>query len=348
MLAIHWLTREVEEVAAYQARFAWNPAITYESFYDRFAERCYGKRWAAGMSRVHRELESLGPRWTGATGETELGPVAWSAKNHTGKKENRQKLAEIHGHLEKVRGEMLARKELNGLERVEWLLTTVDWLTRYDNACLNLAIDGPFGTLLNGAEAARAKGDTDAARQKAEAARQIMLRSGMRDAMQTYPRKMSAMSEFGQFASIQVKAYAYYLSLWERVKKILGPVADDLGGPPVPAETPPFLVGKHPGSVIDRSRDSHFSIHVVAMGGAPIASCTLNYRAIGDANWRQAAMRRSFRRTYTASIPLADVKGSALQWYVEAVDELQRKAHWPKGYPSVVWSATILTDSRGP
>jgi hypothetical protein len=152
------------------------------------------------------------------------------------------------------------------------------------------------------------------------------------------------MSEFGQFASIQVKSYAYYLSLWERLKKIIGPVPDDLGGPPVPADTPPFLVGKHPASVIDRSRDSHFSVSVVAIGGAPIVSCTLNYRAIGDATWKQAAMRCSFRRTYTALIPLAHLKGCAIQWYIEAIDGFQRKVHWPKGYPSVVWSATLVSD----
>jgi len=345
MLAIHWLTREVEEVAAYQAQFAWDPAITYEGFYDRFAERCYGKPWAEGMSRIHRELESLGPRWTGASGETELGPVAWTTKNHTGKTENRRKLAEIKKQLEEVRREMLGRNQLNGIERIEWLLTTIDWLTRYDDACLKMSLDGPFGALLRDAEAAHAKGDAGAARQKAEAARQIMLRSGLREAIQTYPRKMSAMSEFGQFASIQVKSYAYYLSLWERLKKILGPVPDDLGGPPVPADTPPLLVGKHPRSVIDRSRDSRFSINVVAMGGAPIASCTLNYRTIGDANWKQAAMRPAFRRTYAASIGATDLKGRAIQWYVEAVDRSQRVAHWPKGYPSVVWSATIVQDS---
>ena len=97
MLAIHWLTREVEEVAAYQGQFAWNPALTYEGFYDGFAQRCYGAHWASRMSAIHRELESLGPRWTGASAETDIAPVQWNIKTHTGKKENRQKLAQIRG-----------------------------------------------------------------------------------------------------------------------------------------------------------------------------------------------------------------------------------------------------------
>ena len=54
---------------------------------------------------------------------------------------------------------MVAQKRREGIERVEWLLTTIDWLTRYDDACLKMAADGPLGTLLKEAQAAQAKGD---------------------------------------------------------------------------------------------------------------------------------------------------------------------------------------------
>ena len=234
MLAIHWLTREVEEVAAYQGQFAWNPALTYEGFYDGFALRCYGQPWASRMSKIHRELELLGPRWTGARAETDIGEATWLAKEHAGKKENRQKLAQIH-ELEAIHKEMSARSRLEGMERIEWLLTTIDWLTRYDDACLKLSLDGPVGTLLKEAEAAKTKGDIAMAQKKAADVRNIMMTSGFREAIQTYPRKMSCMSEFGEFASIQIKAYAFYLSLWDRVRATLGKAADDLGGPAAPA-----------------------------------------------------------------------------------------------------------------
>lgn len=346
MLAVHWLTREVEEVAAYQGQFAWNPSLTYEGFYDNFAQRCYGKPWAARMSAIHRELESLGPRWTGARGDTDLKAITWKAADYTDKPENRRKLAEIHQQLETCRGEMIAQERRNGIERIEWLLTAIDWLTRYDDACLKLSLDGPFGKLLTDAEAAQAKGDTTTAKQKAEAARNIMLQSGFREAILTYPKKMSSMSEFGAFASVQVKSYGAYLDLWDRVKKILGPVADDLGGPAVPVGSPPLLVGKNPGSVVDPSQN--VCVNVVVMGGEPIASCSLNYRTVGETNWRQAPMRAVYRRTYSASIPSAHLKGYAVEWYVEAVDLSSRTAHWPKGYPSVVWSATIFPETGGP
>ncbi len=338
MLGVHWLTHEVEEVAAYQGQFAWNPTLTYEGFYEGFAARCYGKPWAARMSRIHRDLESLGPRWTGAPGERDQG-MRWNIQNRTGKKENRQKLREIHAELETIHKEMVAQKRLEGIERIEWLLTTIDWFTRYDDASLSLALDGPFGTLLKEAEAAQAKGDAAVAKQKAAAARDMMLKSGFREAIQTYPQKVSAMSDFGEFTSIQGKCYVYYLGLWDRVKKVLGPVADDLGGPAVPAGTPPLLVGKTPNSVIEPSQN--LVVNVVAISGSPIASCTLNYRTAGDVNWKQLPMTVSYRRTYTASIPSAEFKGFALEWYVEAMDRSKGVAHWPKGYPNVVWSASI-------
>ena len=58
-------------------------------------------------------------------------------------------------------------------------------------------------------------------------------------------------------------------------------------------------------------------------------------------------MANTFRSTYTASIPATDVKEAsrAIEWFVEARDRQDRAAYWPKGYPSVVWSATILPES---
>lgn len=339
MLGIHWLTREVEEVAAYQARFAWDPNLTYQDFYDGFAERCYGKPWAAQMSKLHRALESLGPRWTGAFADSDIRPVTWAAKDHTIKPEYRTRLAEIRAQLNAIREQMIAQKRREGLERVEWLTTTIDWLMRYDDACVKLALDGAFGTLLADAEAAQKAGDLATAKKKAQSARDMLLQSGMREAVQTYPKKISSMSDFGVFASIQIKAYGQYLTQWERVKKILGPVFDDTGGPALPADAPPLLVGKMPGTAIEQSQD--LPVNVVALSGKPIASCTLHYRSLGNADWKRLPMKANFRHTYSAAIPAADLHGCAIEWFVDAADQSARTAHWPKGYPDVVWSAAI-------
>jgi hypothetical protein len=81
----------------------------------------------------------------------------------------------------------------------------------------------------------------------------------------------------------------------------------------------------------------------VVVGGEPIASCVLRYRRLGDRRWRGVPMPNTFRRTYTAAIPAAAIEEKALgvEWFVEARDRSKRVAYWPKGYPSVTWSASI-------
>ena len=71
---------EVEDVAAYMFDFAWNPAkISYESFWSDFAVRCFGEADAPEMAKLLMELDALGPRWTGATGQVECGSFIWSS-----------------------------------------------------------------------------------------------------------------------------------------------------------------------------------------------------------------------------------------------------------------------------
>ena len=105
MLAIHWRTRDVEEAAALEAQFAWNPRLTYEQFFDGFARRCYGPAWAAEMGAIHRELEALGPRYTGALGQTECGSFSWFDDGRLPKPENLAKLAALRNRIAVVRQE---------------------------------------------------------------------------------------------------------------------------------------------------------------------------------------------------------------------------------------------------
>ncbi|NLF09541.1 MAG: hypothetical protein GX594_16405 [Pirellulaceae bacterium] len=343
MIGVHWCTRDVEEVAGYQARFAWNPTLTYEEFYDDMAKRCFGARWGKTTGKILRDLDSLGPRWTGSRGQpTELGFSLSKFGYPPPKKENLQKLADIRRQLTDIRREMLADRQLEGLERIEWFLTTIDWVTRFDDAVVRLHVTGPVEKLLREAETAHAAGNAGLAKQKAQAAWEEMQKCGLKEALQTYPRKMSTIGEFGSMASIQTKVYASYLDLRDRVQKILGPLGDDLAGPPVPPGTPPFMVGRQPKSLLESGRE--LSVSAVVIGSEPITSCVLRYRPIGADAWKDVPMTNTFRRTYAAEIPAADVtlEARGIEWFVEARDQAGRAAHWPKGYPSVVWSATIV------
>lgn len=344
MIGVHWCTRDVEEVAGYQARFAWNPALSYEAFYDAMAQRCFGVRWAKPTSQILQGLDTLGPRWTGSLGQAgELG-FSLSDPYPAPKEANLQKLADYRRQLDGIRQEMLASGQLQGLERIEWLLTTIDWVTRFDHAVLRLHVTGPVERLLREAEAAQAKGDARLAKQKAQAAWEEMQKSGLKEALQTYPKKMSTIGEFGSMASIETKVYASYLDLRDRVQKILGPLGDDLGGPPVAPGTPPSIVGRRPPGLLKAGCGP--TVSAVVIGGEPIASCVLRYRPVGASAWKEIPMPNTFRRTHAAVIPAAALTQEvrAVEWFVEARDRSGRAAYWPKGYPSVVWSGTIVPE----
>jgi hypothetical protein len=112
MLAIHWRTRDVEEAAALEAQFAWNPKLNYEQFFDGFARRCYGPAFATEMGAIHRELEALGPRYTGGLGQTECdgyvqGGFSWFDDRRLPKPENLVKLVALRARIADVRRDML-------------------------------------------------------------------------------------------------------------------------------------------------------------------------------------------------------------------------------------------------
>ncbi|MCC6441903.1 MAG: hypothetical protein IT210_00445 [Armatimonadetes bacterium] len=342
MLAIHWRTRDVEEVAGYQARFAWNPALTYERYYADFARQCYGPEWTGRMSRIHRQLESLGSRWTGALGQTECGAFGWFDENRLPSEANSKTLRTIRAELRRVEEEMAASRKTGGLERVRWLSATIDWLLRYDAAATRLRPEGDIARLVAEAEAAKAARNPAAAA-KGAAAYRALLGSGLREAMQTYPRKMTTRGEWGTLATINVKAYAAFLQLVERVRRVNPSLS------PLPAESPcareskPFIVMHNPGTTAQPGRS--LTVQAVVTGGTPIRSVALRLRQPGNAKWDTVPMRRHFRSVYRAVLPSNAVTIKGLEYYIEAEDSRGRKAVAPAGFPAAAWSLTGMIPS---
>jgi len=336
MLAIHWRTRDVEEVAGYQARFAWNPSLGYQQYYDDLALKCYGERWAKTMSEAHRQLESLGSRWTGALGQTECGAFGWLDENRLPSPDNLRILNQVREKVAKVREEM---KSLSGggLERVNWLLTTLDWLLGYDAAAVRLRPDGDIARQVVEAEQAKAAGDT-AAPEKARQAYDALLSSGLREALQTYPRKMSTMGEWGTLATINVKAYAAFLQLVERVRKVNPGLPEMQPEIPVSVDEHPFIVMRNPSTTAQPGKP--LPVEAVVMSGKPVRSVMLYYRKQGSAGWTALPMKAIFRRTYSASIPASSVTQQGLEFFLKAEDNAGRKAFAPAGYPAATWSVT--------
>ncbi len=293
MLAIHWRTRDVEEAAALEAQFAWNPRLTYEQFFDGFARRCYGPVWGAEMGAIHRELEALGPRYTGALGQTECGSFSWFDDGRLPKLENLTRLAALRNRIAVVRQDMLKNDKTAGLARIDWLLTTIDWLTRYDTAAVVLCKGGKVDHLLAEAERKRGDGDQAGARELAVQAAALLRNSGFAQALQTYPWKMTTAGEWVALATINVKAYAGYERLAAQIKGLggdPGAITSNLlmaGEPRIVMRTPPSIV--EPGKPVE----------VAAIVIADQPQVTLQYRQAGQQQWRTVAMVNRFRRAWT-------------------------------------------------
>jgi len=239
MLAIHWRTRGVEEVAAYQAQFAWNPELTYEQFYDDFARKCFGPAHAAELSAILRQLEALGPRWTGSLGQVECGGFSWFTDPRRPQPGNLRTLAAIRDRLTRILHELHEGSEaqtnqpsavgrrpsaISGLgtagERLERLVATIDWLTAYDRAAVEFT-EGNVPKLLAEAEVLKQQGEAAGAAAKAGAAWEWIKAAGLREAMEALPRLLVTQSDWGVLATVNVKAYAMYERLEARLRDLL-------------------------------------------------------------------------------------------------------------------------------
>ncbi|MCX6359631.1 MAG: hypothetical protein NT029_07500 [Armatimonadetes bacterium] len=335
MLAIHWRTRDVEEAAALQARFAWDTSLTYEGFFDRFAHACYGPNWAVEMSSIHRELEALGPRWTGAPGQVECGGFEWFSEGRLPLPGNLAKLAALRSRIDRVRRGMVAAGETAGLERIDWLLATVDWLVTYDEAAAALRPGGPVDAALNRAEEANRTGNAAACASAAAEAGAAFRAAPLGRAMQAFARKISTRGEWGALATINVKAYAAYRRIAARLRAAGGDPGLEERGLPEPAvariqmQTPAGLVEPRKPVAVEAN------LHGKAAG------LRIRYRAGGSEVWRTAPMSNSHARTWTGDIPASAVGLDGIEYVVEAVDGAGRAIA-----ASQVWTASAVTIPR--
>ena len=148
--------------------------------------------WAALGRRNGRDsprTRGPGPRYTGGLGQTECGPFCWFDKDRKPKPENLAKLAALRARIAAVRQSMKEKWQVVGLERIDWLLTTIDWLTRYDAAAVLLCKGGEVDRLLTEAESKKQAGDHAAARALAGKAAERFNNCGLPDALRPIPGK---------------------------------------------------------------------------------------------------------------------------------------------------------------
>ena len=247
-------------------------------------------------------------------------------------------LAEVRGKIDRVRQEMLAAGRTEGLERVDWLLTTIDWLLALRRGGREAAgrtanSDGWLPSWSVPMPPATPRPASGRGRPTTHC-----LGCGLREALQTYPRKMSTMGEFGTLATINVKAYAAFLQLVERLRRIDASLPELKPESPVRPDEPPRIVMRIPSSTARPGEP--LTVQAAVLSGQPIRSVTVNYRGLGSGVVGNCADARAFRRTFAATLPAESLARGGLEFFVAAEDEAGRRAVAPVGYPNVTWSVT--------
>jgi hypothetical protein len=337
ILGIHWQTRGVEEVAAYVAQFAWNPELTYEQFYETFARKCYGDDNAPEMAELHMRLEALGPRLTGSRGQVECGGFQWFSDDARPKPENLEVLREV---LATAGAALSEATTWTAQERLRYLNATVRFLLAFDQAALLLQPEGEIEQLLQQAEAAKTAGETALAKQHAEEALRRMAATTLPEAMDAYVPRLTSQGDCGNLATINVKACAAFLGLWERAAAVLGEtraVPEGLHSTHAVLRFPPTAVPER----------TPLTLELIAADGSPLE---LVYRRGGQTQVRGVPVSRPRGAAYAATIPAEAIGPEGVELQVRClpagvVDGIAQPV-WPGGWDD--WYPVSALPGSGP
>jgi hypothetical protein len=136
---------------------------------------------------------------------------------NAGVREHRSILCEIRNDLQKMRGEYVKAKRLARLERLDYLLATIDYALDYNNAAMMLADNESVDKALLAATAAKTVGDPASAAKSAAAAYAELVVSGMQAAMEDFTRKLTTRCDFGTLCTLNVKHLPLY---WDTVGRL--------------------------------------------------------------------------------------------------------------------------------
>jgi len=290
VLGIHWRTREVEENLAYLVDFAWNPQLTATQFFADLAKRCYDPDIADQMATVHAKLDELGYRWVGGWGQSECAPFRFSP----GLENKAQALQQIR---KRVAG--LLPKADKGKQRVQWLLTRIDWVLAYYEFESNSA---KAEKLLADAKSAYA----EKAKLLAAQALPLLDEQLIRKAMQTYAKRVSTRGEYGVLATINTKAVVAWRNLRNDCMKILER--------PIPEEQniwnpqPQIILPRLIGSTIE---NQSLQLFPIVLGGP---KTWIHYRELGENNWNTQLLTEVKGWVQSANIPAAAVTQPGLEF----------------------------------
>jgi hypothetical protein len=367
-LGIHWRTRAIEEVAGYAFRRAWEPDLTPDAFFARLASAAYGPEAATELAAVHRRLEEMGPRWTGAMGQVECGSFTWfSQEGHElpepgavppyragslPAEERFRELGEIEQRLvawserwDPDRRQEDAATGSSAVERVHYLLRTLRWLVAYDRAALQLWEGGAVEAVLRKGEAAVAGGDPVAAQEAGLQAIELLQSCGLAEAVQTLAENVTNQGELGVLATVNGKAVAAFRQLIRRAEILAGTSAssDLLAARGWPRQL--RIWAWSPGEVVEAGQG--LTVEVRALGPRPVQRVQILYRPFGaqDPAWHTVGCSHVRNGVYRGTIPAAAMPAAGIEYGVRAEDD-RISVTAPHGFPSAVFSAlTVESDA---
>jgi hypothetical protein len=240
--------------------FAWKPGLTAEAFFQDYARRLYPPAIAGEMAAIHSDLDRLGYRWVGGSGQGECAPFSWGP----GESEKARALAAL-----RVRIAALLPEAGGGAARLQWLLDRIDWILAYDAT--------EHAVVAASAVVQKAAADPETHREAAANAIANLGANPLADALRAYARRVSTRGEYGVLATVNCKA----VPAWET---LLGQVRELYKEAVLPADTewnsaPRIVLPRFLGSV-EAGRD--LDLEALVLGGG---SAWMHSRRIGETTW---------------------------------------------------------------
>lgn len=255
VLGIHWRTREIEENLAYLVRAAWQPDVTAAAFFEQDARRSYDAGIAAEMAALHGDLDKLGYRWAGGSGQNECAVFSWGAADAA-------KLEALRALRE--RAAALLPRAGRGTPRLNWLLRRIEWVLAY--ADVQTAVQTAEEQMF---EARHAEGE--AARAHAAAALAALDEGLLARALRAYSLRVTTRGEYGVLATINAKAVVAWREQQAAAEALSGRQAEP---PPEWHPEPEVIL---PRRLTTAPAGEPLTVDVVVVGGGP---ATARYRPL--------------------------------------------------------------------
>ena len=242
------------------------------------------------MAAIHAELDRLGYRWVGGSGQGECAPFGWGP----GEEGKRAAL----GHLRSRASELVSRAG-RGTARLQWLVSRMDWALDYDAAEQSAT---SASALLARASDPRTSNATELARQAMELLNDDLLAR----ALHSYARRVTTRGEYGVLATINTKAVVDWRRLRAECAAMLG--TDATSGTasqwtPEPAILLPRFLGSAPA-------DRDLQLEPLVLGGKP---AWIHYRQLGTKQWDSQPLEAAQGWVRRIVVPAGAVRSPGLE-----------------------------------